>query len=83
MTDLCSSVRHSESYLKITAFFNHFFKELCMILVHSYYCRTLTQLIRVENNAKMDHVLLRVVSRANSDGRGHIKDKELVGALEQ
>lgn len=42
---------------------------------------TLTQLIRAENNAKMNHVVLGVVSRANADGRGHIKDKELVGAL--
>lgn len=44
--------------------------------------RTLTKLIRVENNSKMNHAVLRVVSRANADGRGHINDKELVGALE-
>lgn len=45
--------------------------------------RTLTQLIRVENNGKMNRVVLRVVSRDDADSRGHIKDKELVGALER
>ncbi len=42
---------------------------------------TLTQLIRVENNGEMNHVVLRVVSHANAYNRGHIKDKELDGAL--
>ena len=39
---------------------------------------SLTFSIRVENNAKMNHVVLRVVSHVNADRRGHIKDKELV-----
>lgn len=31
----------------------------------------------------MNHVVVRVVSHANNaDSRGHIKDEELVGALE-
>lgn len=30
----------------------------------------------VENNVKMNHVVLRVAGRANDDSRGHIKDKE-------
>lgn len=38
--------------------------------------RTFSQLIRIENNVKMNHIALRVASRANDDSRGHIKDKE-------
>lgn len=44
---------------------------------------TAIHLIRVENNCKKNHVVLRLVSHANNaGGRGHIKDEELVRALE-
>lgn len=58
---------------------NFFIVSLC----NSCVTRSLTQLIRVENIAKMNHVVLRVVSHANNaDSWGHIKDEQLVGALE-
>ena len=44
---------------------------MCAVYIHMT-TRTLTQLIRVKNNAKMYHVMKRLVSPANADSWGQI-----------